>query len=166
MNKKFKIFVCCLICTCIVFTVCAYAGSALLSPALEQIEKQITLKKCGVVNSNISFTCTDFDNALYAKSEFIKLESLPDASLGLLKLGSLSVSENQIISRDDFDKIIFCPRENTSGYTEFSFCNASSKQSPVSVSCIINVLEEINLAPTAISQKISTGTNPATLQEE
>lgn len=159
MNKKTRIFISSFVCICLLCAVCVTAGSVLISPAIEEIEKHITLKKCTVVNDNISFSSSDFDDSFCMKSEFIKLESLPDTSLGVLKLESLDLFENQIIARDDFDKIVFCPRENVSGYTEFSFCNATTKQSQVSVSCIINVLEEINLAPCAVSQKISTGTN-------
>ena len=107
MNKKTRIFISSFVCICLLCAVCVTAGSVLISPAIEEIEKHITLKKCTVVNDNISFSSSDFDDSFCMKSEFIRLESLPDNSLGVLKLGSLDLFENQIIARDDFDKIVF-----------------------------------------------------------
>lgn len=157
MNIKTRIVAIAVLCTVIFTSVCIVSGDALISPALEAVEKQINLKKCGVINNNINFSTSEIDKTLYSKAEFIKIESLPDKAVGVLKLGNLALSENQLISREDFDKIVFSPAEDTVGNTSFQFRNVTFKQPDTAVNCTIYVLDEVNLAPVASSHSINTG---------
>ena len=156
MNIKTRILAIAVLCTVILTSVFIVSGDALISPALEAVEKQINLKKCGVINSNISFSASEIDKTLYSKAEFIKIESLPDKSVGVLKLGNLALSENQLISREDFDKIVFSPVEDIVGNTSFRFSNVTFKQPDTAVNCTLYVLDEVNLAPVALSHSIKT----------
>lgn len=161
MSKKNKRFILALICIVALSSVCLAAGGPLLSPALEHIGKQIEMKKCGIINSNVSFSTSDFDEILCTKAQFIKIESLPDAASGTLSVRNVPVSVNQIIARDDFKNIVFTPATDALTTATFTFSNATYGESEVSASCTVCLLDEINLAPQAGYQSINTLQNVA-----
>ncbi len=152
-SKKLVSVLCCLL----LLTLVGTAGGALLSPAMPSLEKQITLQKCGVAGRNIRFSAADFDDTLHTKPEFIRVDTLPDAATGTLMLGIAPICENQLIARNDFNQIVFIPADSSVGSAAFTFSNATAKQSDVAVSCTMNLLEEVNLAPSVGSQTITTG---------
>lgn len=156
MNKK---TICLLICVFVMCLNCFGAGGALLSPALSHIEKQLTLKKCTVYGENVRFSKTDFDGVLCSDVDFIVIEELPEASSGKLMLSSLKLSENQIIERADFGKIVFCPSSPQISEASFVFSNATSGEPDLSVQCVIRFLEEENRSPIASDQTFSTYEN-------
>ena len=156
MSRKNKRFILTLVCILTLSSVCFAAGNHLLSPALKHIEKQIEMKKCGVTNSNISFSASDFDEILHTKVQFIKIESLPDSSEGTLFVKNAPVSTNQIIARDDFKHITFTPAVPQAVTSTFTFSNATTGESEVSANCTVCLLDEINLAPQAGYQSINT----------
>ena len=135
----------------------AATAAVLLSPAMPHLEKQIRLQKCGVIGTPIHFSAEDFDKVLCAKSEFIRFDSLPELTEGTLVLEVTPISQNQLVSRADFDKIAFIPTDETVQNAAFVFSNATAKQSPVEVSCSVNLLTEVNLAPSVGSQSLTTG---------
>ena len=156
MTLKSKKFISALVCVLLLSAVCLAAGEVLLSPALDHIKEQINLKKCGVANTDVTFDTGDFDGVLCNEAEFIRIDSLPSASVGTLMLGTSVLSENQLVARKDFDKIVLVPNENTTGCAEFEFSNASPKQSETQVLCTVNILDELNLAPQVGEQTVST----------
>ena len=149
-SKKFISILCCLL----LLTVAGTAGGVLLSPALPSLEKQITLQKCGVIGTNIRFSTDDFDDVLHAKSEFIRVDTLPAMTQGTLLLGITPVSENQLIARTDYNKLAFVPADLSVDFADFTFSNATAKQTDVTVSCTMNLLDEINLAPSVGAQTL------------
>ena len=132
-------------------------GAVLLSPAMTSLEKQIRLQKCGVIGTPVRFESTDFDQVLCSKSEFIRMDSLPTLAEGTLLVGSAPISENQLIARADYDKISFVPTDDTVRFAAFTFSNATAKQSAVEVTCAVNLLNEVNLAPAVGAQSLTTG---------
>lgn len=152
-SKKFISILCCLL----LLTVAGTAGGVLLSPALPSLEKQITLQKCGVIGTNIRFSTDDFDDVLHAKSEFIRVDTLPAMTQGTLLLGITPVSENQLIARTDYNKLAFVPADLSVDFADFTFSNATAKQTDVTVSCTMNLLDEINLSPSVGAQTLTTG---------
>ena len=148
-----------IVCVFMLSAVCFAAGSTLLSPALEHIGKQIEMKKCGIINSDVRFSASDFDEVLCTKAKFIKIETLPDTSCGVLSVGDVPVSVNQIIAREDFANIVFSPANDIITETSFTFSNATTGENSVTASCTVCVLDEINLAPETGSQAISTAQN-------
>ena len=132
-------------------------GAVLLSPAMTSIEKQIRLQKCGIIGTPIRFESADFDQVLCTKSEFIRMDTLPTLAEGTLLVGSTPISENQLIARADFDKMTFVPTDDTIRFATFTFSNATAKQSAVEVTCAMNLLNEINLAPSVGAQSLTTG---------
>lgn len=159
MIKRNKRIITLVVCVFMLSAVCFAAGSTLLSPALEHIGKQIEIKKCGIINSDVRFSASDFDEVLCTKAKFIKIETLPDASCGVLSVGDVPVSVNQIIAREDFANIVFSPANDIITEASFSFSNATTGENSVTASCTVCVLDEINLAPEAGSQTLNTAEN-------
>ena len=157
MTTNSKKIVATLLCLCLLTAMCLAAGSAVLSPALYSIEKQIKLQKCGVVNTDVHFDAQDFDGVLCEKAEFIRIDSLPDDAFGSLRLGTAALSENQLIAREDFDRLVFSPAADALGNAQFYFSNATTRQSETQVLCTVYILDEVNLAPAVGAQSISTG---------
>ena len=137
------------------------AGGALLSPAFEHIEKQISLKKCSINGEKVSFDATDFDGVFCSDVDFIKIEELPASAHGYLAMGSLKLGENQIVEREDFDKIVFYPAENIFDDVSFVFSNATSGEAQVSARCVVHFLDEENRNPVAENMTFSTYENVA-----
>lgn len=159
MKSSTKRFISVIFCILALSAVCIAAKSIRLSPALEEIEKQIELKKCGIAGSTVKFDEADFDGLFRTKAEFIKIESLPDSSDGKLAIGSISLAENQLIARDDFNKIIFSPAHGDVCTAAFSFSNATVGQTEVTAKCTVNLLDELNLAPEVGTQSVNTAKN-------
>ncbi len=161
MNIKNKNFLALLICICLLSFNCLCADEALLSPAIRHIEKQLTLKKCAIYGENVKFSKADFDGVLCSDVEFIIIEKLPDASSGKLMMNSLKLSENQIVERDDFGKMVFCPVSPEITEASFVFSNATAGEPELAVNCVIHFLEEENRSPVASDQTVSTYENVA-----
>ncbi len=159
MITRNKRIIAAIVCVFTLSAVCFAASSSLLSPALKHLEKQIEMKKCGVINNDVRFSASDFDEVLCTKAQFIRIETLPDASSGTLSVGNAPISENQIIARNNFENIVFTPASDIISETTFSFSNATSGESSVTASCTVCVLDEINLAPEAGSQTVNTAEN-------
>ena len=132
------------------------AQKTILSPALIAIEKQLTLKKCGIMNSKITFSTEDFDKVLCCEADYIVVEELPEEAMGVLCIGSLKIEDEQIVKRSDFNKIVFYPTSDMQGTAEFVFSSKNEKLTDVCVRCVMNVLDEVNLAPVLSQQSIST----------
>lgn len=145
-----------------VFCTAAETGSekgTMLSPALKYFAGNIELKKSGEVNTNISFSKQDFNDVFGKKTEFIKIESLPDSASGKLTLYGIPVSKNQLVSAEDFDKIVFIPAKDTVSNTAFTFTDAAFDGKELAVNCTLYVLEKENTAPSVSEQIITTGKN-------
>ena len=151
------------LCMCVLLlgAVAIAAGSGVISPALTALEKEITLKKCGVAGTDVRFSQEDIDSVLLEKAEFITIDSLPDPSAGYLYVSGAMASEGQLVARSDFEKLVFSPSEDAEGEAVFSFSNASRRQSDTSVVCTVYMLDEINLAPETGDQELVTSKNVA-----
>lgn len=159
MKSSTKRFLSVVGCILLLSAVCIAAGSIKISPALEQIEKSLELKKCGITGNPVRFEKSDFDGVLCMKTDFIKIESLPEASDGKLCIGNIALAENQLIAREDFDKLVFSPAHVEVCTASFSFSDATAGQPEVTAKCTVNLLDEINLAPETGDQTVNTSKN-------
>ena len=91
MKKKFRLLLCAVAASALMLVASA---SSIVSPALNILAKKNTLIKSGLVYSDIYFSEQDFMKCLGLSSiDSIKVDALPPASDGVLKLGTLSVTE-------------------------------------------------------------------------
>ncbi len=159
MNLKNKRRIGILMCTLLLTAMCI-AGEVLLSPALPSLEKQIKLEKCGVVNQETTFSAADFDEVFRNDTEFLRIDSLPDAACGALTLGSLPLSENQLVAREDFERIVFTPTPNTASTAVFHVSDVTDGNAMAAV-CNVYVLEDLNLAPVTGETRFTTADSVA-----
>ncbi|MBQ6702179.1 MAG: S-layer homology domain-containing protein [Clostridia bacterium] len=139
-------------------------SSAPLSPALAVIAQDMQMKKCGLSNTPLHLTKSDFE-AFFAVDELkaITVSALPSAYEGTLYLGSAPVIANQRIYRNDLNKLRFEPASSEVQTASFRFYgNGLSIES--SVKCSLYLLDEINTAPVITqdvinSEKVTTQKN-------
>lgn len=145
----------CITAVLLISVITAYAGmNSVFSPTLGIIESNVTLQKCGVKNTSVTFSEKDFDKSLYNDVEYVTIDSLPDSSDGILYLRGTRVLENQTVARNELDGLYFEPAAEKSVCATFGFSDALTES--VSAVCQINILEEKNDAPSTKKQTIST----------
>lgn len=129
-------------------TVAAKSSSSIVSPAISVIASETTVKVCGVGGGNATFSASDFDLTLGKKVDSITVLTLPNSADGTLYLGENPVQINQTIKRRHLSSLVFEPSDASETAASFSFTSDGT----YSVTCEINILDDMNSAP-----KISTG---------
>ncbi len=137
----------------------ACAVSYDLSPGLVIIKNKLELKKCGVINCDISFTSEEFTKHISgttgdSKPEFITLVSLPSPANATLKLAGRDVVAGQSISMNNLDLLRYVPCVNTASVDGFEFTVDGGKKEHA-LSCIVSILSELNVAPESKAQSVS-----------
>ncbi len=139
------------------FLLTASAATYDLSTGLDVLKNKVEVKKCGVMNTTISFSEADFDRIL-GKPEYIKILTLPERTYGTLKLAGTAVKEGQTFTRASLTQLTFEPTLNMTSTASFTLCNAGDKSGSYGV-CTMYVLESINLAPKASENSFETQKN-------
>ncbi len=121
-------------------------SSSVLSPALEHLTGDCGMVKSSLKASEITFTATDFENALGILPASITVTALPPAADGTLYYGSAPVSVNQFITSSGLSQLRFVPSKSCES-SSFRF-KASGEYS---TECALKFTDTINLAPTAAS---------------
>ncbi len=121
----------------------AAAASSIVSPALNIIAKKNTMIKSGLVYNDIYFSEQDFMKCLgVTKVDSITVEELPEPSDGVLKLGTLNVTEGQTISSEYVSVLRFVPSSDKITASSLVF-NCDGTEVP----CTLKYLDEVNYAP-------------------
>ncbi|MBQ3002103.1 MAG: hypothetical protein IJD82_00060, partial [Clostridia bacterium] len=126
-----------------VFTLGALA-SAIVSPALNVLAKENKMIKSGLVCNDVYFSEQDFMKCLgVAEVNSVKAEKLPSSADGVLKLGTLHVSEGQTIRKEYLSMLRFVPNaEGVMGASMLFSCDGTAVQ------CEVKLLDTVNYAPT------------------
>lgn len=116
-----------------------------VSTGLETISSQNEMIKSGLVYGNITFSASDFDRATgLDKVKSITVMSVPEPYDGALMLGSINVTEGQVISRANLNLLKFVPAQGGVYDTSFTF-NAGASYN---IECMLRMTNEVNFAPT------------------
>ncbi len=119
-------------------------AEALLSPALEVIAADFEVVRTGVAGADIRFSEECFAQALgLSKLGKVTISSLPDPSLGVLRLGSRDVEDGQVISAKNLESLRFVPNGKEPLEASFEFRVGSD----VDYTCRVFALDRINRAP-------------------
>lgn len=119
-----------------------------LSPALDILAAERTMKKCTVKNGSLRFSASDFEQTVGRTVAYVTVTSLPDAALGVLKYAGADVFESQSFPRRNLTLLRFVPHRDAVGVCSFGFtANGDDPERPVL--CTVSVLETLNLAPQA-----------------
>lgn len=129
------------------------AAEPLLSPGMNGLRSKLKLQKCGLSGQSVRFTEKEIDAVLGTKAEFIRVEELPTYAEGMLMLDGVCLGEGQLVARESFAGLAFVPADETVETVCFKISDASAD---VSVSCEVNLLNELNLAPRAEKQTFTT----------
>ncbi|MBR7162153.1 MAG: cadherin-like domain-containing protein, partial [Clostridia bacterium] len=123
-------------------------NGAVLSPAISVMQDDFEMIKTGVGVNTVSFGEDDFKELL-GDSDFtgIKLQALPEASDGILKLGTKTLAPGDVIERDMLAALRFIPAEE--GKTAvFSFLPQGTEYEKPFL-CTVYMLDTLNFAPVA-----------------
>ena len=116
-----------------------------ISTGISNISSQINMVKSGLVYGHIPFVSADFDRALgLNKVKSITVTSLPEIYEGTLMLGSINVSEGQIISRANMNLLKFVPAQGGEYDSSFTFNAGSSHDTQ----CVLRMISAAHFAPT------------------
>ncbi|MBQ8248804.1 MAG: S-layer homology domain-containing protein [Clostridia bacterium] len=119
-----------------------------LSPALDIIAEEYKIAKSGLVGTDICFDKSDFTESLGISSVGkITVTSLPDVTLGRLKLGTRWVEVGQTISEKNLDSLKFVPFGSNEIAATFGFCRGSDIYG-TEYECTVYTLKTVNTAPT------------------
>lgn len=126
----------------LIFALTVFA-TPIVSPALNVIAKNNKMIKSGLISSDVYFSEQDFMKCLGVSAvETVKVEELPPAADGILKLGTLHVTEGQTIKSEYLSILRFVPTESSEYSTTINFLVGNTE-----VPCTVKFLNEVNLAP-------------------
>lgn len=121
-------------------SVCA---APIVSPALNVLSKKNTMIKSGLVFSDVYFSEQDFMKCLsLSEVDAVKVEKLPPAEDGVLKLGTLYVTEGQTIKSEYLSMLRFVPNSDAVMGTDITFFYGDTE-----VPCTVKLLDVVNFAP-------------------
>lgn len=123
---------------------CNISASTIVSPALHILAKENKMIKSGLVYSDVYFSEQDFMKCLgVAGVESVKVEALPSAEEGILKLGTLQVTEGQTVKKEYLSMLRFVPASEAVTDASVIFSCGGTE-----VPCSVKLLREVNFAPT------------------
>jgi len=130
-----------------------------LSHGLNIIRNHIELRKPALVNNQITFRPEEFEQVLGVRRlSGVTITRLPDFDEGVLTLGGAAILAGQTIARENIQHIRLVPYPDRLGFIQFYFRDSESPEG-YAISCVISVLDSINLAPTAEPVSINTQRN-------
>lgn len=146
MKTKFRPIFVSVIAILLVVSACA---APIVSPALNVLSKKNTLIKSGLVYNDVYFSEQDFMKCLgISKVDSVKVEALPPAADGTLKLGTLYVTEGQTIKNEYLSMLRFVPAADSVLGTDITFsCDGTE------IPCVVKLLDSVNYAPTFASEE-------------
>ncbi len=140
------------------------AQETLLSPAIRILAARQVLKKnavaawseAGPQSTDITFSDADFSGVLGYTPSQIVIETLPDHSVGTLKLGTLAVAAGSVLTPSALAHLRFVPTAGSADTadgvrsTSFTFTAAGKVyRTDTPLSCMLYLLPNENTAPTA-----------------
>ena len=151
MKTKFRSIFVSVIAILLVVSACA---APIVSPALNVLSKKNTLIKSGLVYNDVYFSEQDFMKCLgISEVDSVKVEALPPAADGTLKLGTLYVTEGQTIKNEYLSMLRFVPAADSVSGTDITFSCGGTE-----IPCVVKLLDTVNYAPTFASEEDSVRT--------
>ena len=127
-----------------------------ISPSITYLRSLTKMVKTAVGVSEITFSSEDFDSTLgVGDLAYITVTALPDPEEGVLKLGGIDVSLEQVIPRGSMQYLRFVAAQDSSGGS-FSFRGSSDGWTATDVVCTVNFLDRINFAPVTAPIELET----------
>lgn len=153
-----------LTCFFLLLTVSALGVNALaqsygFSPAIGVLKDSTVMQKCGVTNTAVNFTASDFEKAAGKEITYIVITSLPSEEAGTLSVYGEKVVEGQTIPASSISYLTFMPKSENLASTSFSFRAGASDWTETDIPCVITMKSTVNVAPIASDEEIQTVAN-------
>ena len=136
-----------------------------ISPAIRVLAARTTMKKNGVVGKELSFSKDDFAHVLGYSPTEVTLETLPDPTKGVLKLGGMTLAAGSRLSSTVLHGLRFVPTgggdaDGSAVSASFTFtASGSACETAVPLSCMMYLLSTPNASPTASERHLTTYTD-------
>ena len=131
--------------------------AAMISPGIRVLAARCTVKKNAAAGEEMTFSAEDFAAVLGYTPAQITLQSLPDPSVGVLKLGTMPLAAGAVLSSSVLEGVRFSPTGSVPAETSFLFtARGGAYESTVPLACMLYQLTAENGAPTAEAGRIVT----------
>ena len=122
-------------------------GAAFLGGAANVLADDVTLIKSGLLGETLTFSDTDFKEAL-AVPDFtsVTVKSLPRSTEGTLLLAGRRIGVGQTIKRKNVASLAFVPASKSVTECQFSF-TCDGYAGGAEVLCTLKFIEKVNYAP-------------------
>ena len=146
-------FICSIVCVLTLLCACNSQKSndsadaqSVLSHGVQILSASTEMAVWGPRGNDVTFEAEDFARNLnLSKIDYVKVISLPTAAEGELLMGSVRVSEGQIISGENIAHLCFAAADDTVAKASFVF---SVNGGATAITCNVYLLEGTNYAPT------------------
>ena len=143
----------------LVMLMCLSLSAAdLLSPAISVMQKETRLIKTCIGENAAHFTAYDFDSVLGVQAGSAVITELPSSEAGTLKLGEADVLPGQIITREEFEELVFVPSGGEEATFRFRLIESGYESS---FECAVIPMEKLNFAPVAKADELAAKENIA-----
>jgi len=159
-----KVLLCTCLCICtMAMPICASSEALdeegpLLSPGIRVIAAKTVMHKNGLAGDTLCFSQQDFSKVLGYTPTAVTIRSLPDHTVGVLKLGTLTISPGQSIAAAALSGLRFVPADGA-GVAEASFtytAQGSAYTTETALSCLLHFHSAPNEAPSARALSVTT----------
>lgn len=122
------------------------------SPAMQVLAKELRMEKSGLLQGDISFSATDFDQAAGMDTVAgITLLSLPDPAIGCLCIGEKPVDNYTTLPRSALSELCFIPCCTVPASCSFTYGMVGAAEQ-YEVTCSLHLLSGLNFAPTVAAE--------------
>lgn len=143
----------------LVMLMCLSLSAAdLLSPAISVMQNETRLIKTCIGENAAHFTAYDFDSVLGMQAGSAVITELPSSEAGTLKLGEAEVLPGQIITREEFEELVFVPSGGEEATFRFRLIESGYESS---FECAVIPMEKLNFAPVAKADELAAKENIA-----
>lgn len=143
----------------LVMLMCLSLSAAdLLSPAISVMQNETRLIKTCIGENAAHFTAYDFDSVLGMQAGSAVITELPSSEAGTLKLGEADVLPGQIITREEFEELVFVPIGGEEATFRFRLIESGYESS---FECAVIPMEKLNFAPMARADELAAKENIA-----
>lgn len=134
------------------------SAADLLSPAISVMQNETRLIKTCIGENAAHFTAYDFDSVLGMQAGSAVITELPSSEAGTLKLGEADVLPGQIITREEFEELVFVPSGGEEATFRFRLIESGYESS---FECAVIPMEKLNFAPVAKADELAAKENIA-----
>ncbi len=131
------------------------APDSKLTHGIDCLAAQTDMIVSGRIGNELVFSAEKFQsNLCFEDFKKITVTSIPDESLGILKLGSKKVEIGEIIEKESISSLVFSPANEIITEASFEFI-CDNYAGGASLECIMKFTEKENAAPTAATAAIT-----------